>query len=361
MANYNARGGVTRPVFVFFRSPVMPPIEFLADRREAGKTIATVLRGRFGLPWSHAKRVIENGHVRVAGFACNDPAHRVKAKNRVWVREGVIEVKRVEKPPTKPSAPPSVPKKPAAKPKPAPPRTPGPFAEIVYSDDAVVVANKPAGLTTMRHPDEAEEFGPRGKAYLPKTLADLLPAMLGTPGAKVYPVHRIDRDTSGLVAFARTPAAAEHLGKQFRKHTVDRRYLALVRGAPADRRIESMFVRDRGDGRRGSGVADGKRAVTHVKVLERFAAFALVECRLETGRTHQVRIHLGEAGAPLCGETVYDRPVNGKPLPDGSGAARPMLHAARLGFVHPDTGEPMSWEAAPPADFAALLRKLRSS
>ena len=90
-----------------------------------------------------------------------------------------------------------------------------------------------------------------------------------------------------------------------------------------------------------------------------FGEFALVECRLETGRTHQVRIHLGEAGAPLCGEKVYDRPVNGKPLPDGSGATRPMLHAARLGFVHPDTGEAISWEAPPPDDFADLLERLR--
>ena len=97
-----------------------------------------------------------------------------------------------------------------------------------------------------------------------------------------------------------------------------------------------MFVRDRGDGRRGStrktSPPDGKRAVTHVKVLETFGGFALVECRLETGRTHQVRIHLGEAGAPLCGETVYDRPVNGKPVPDGSGAtaADAARGAARL-------------------------------
>jgi 23S rRNA pseudouridine1911/1915/1917 synthase len=223
----------------------------------------------------------------------------------------------------------------------------------------VVVVNKPAGLTTMRHAEEADEFGPRGKRFLPKTLADFLPHLLGSPGARVIPVHRLDRDTTGLVVFARTPAAADHLSRQLRKHAVDRRYLALVRGGPADGRIESAFVPDRGDGRRGGG-PDGKRAVTHVKVLERLGGFALVECRLETGRTHQVRIHLGEAGAPLCGERVYDRPVNGPPAPDGSGAKRPMLHAARLGFVHPETGEPMRWEAPPPADFAGLLDRLKT-
>jgi 23S rRNA pseudouridine1911/1915/1917 synthase len=345
----------------------MPPIQFLADRREAGQTIATVLRKRFNLPWSRVKSVIAGGHVRVAGFACTDPAHRVKAKNRVWVREGVIELPKAEGGRRTAEPTPAPPPKPAAaKPKPVsapPPAVPLPPSVLVYADEAVVVVNKPAGLTTMRHADEAAEFGPRGRAYLPKTLADFLPRLLGRPGAKVFPVHRIDRDTSGLVAFALTPAAADHLSKQFRKHAADRRYLALVRGAPADGRIESVLVRDRGDGRRGSApgpAADGKRAVTYVAVRERFGAYALVECRLETGRTHQVRIHLGEAGAPLCGERVYDRPVNGQPWPDGSGAARPMLHAARLGFAHPATGEPLAWEADPPPDFAKLLRKLRA-
>jgi 23S rRNA pseudouridine1911/1915/1917 synthase len=235
--------------------------------------------------------------------------------------------------------------------------------DIVYSDESIVVVNKPAGLTTMRHKKEAAEFGERGKKFLPKTLADLLPSLLGTPGKPVIAVHRIDRDTSGVVVFARTRAAAEHLTKQFRKHTVDRRYLALTRVVPAAGRIESVLVRDRGDGRRGStrmtNSPDGRRAVTHVKVLERFGSFALVECRLETGRTHQVRIHLGEAGAPLCGEKVYDRPVNRKPLPDGSSATRPMLHAARLGIVHPDSGEALAWEAPPPADFVELLKRLQ--
>ena len=184
-----------------------------------------------------------------------------------------------------------------------------------------------------------------------------------TPCARILAVHRIDAGTSGLVVFARTPAAAKGLTEQFRKHTVDRCYVALVRGGtPKAGRIESVLVPDRGDGRRGSGPADhaeGRRAVTHVKVAEMLGDFAAVECRLETGRTHQVRIHLGEAGHPLCGEKLYDRPPHGKPLPDGSGALRPMLHAARLGFKHPVTGEPMAWDEPPPADFASLWRELR--
>ena len=335
----------------------MPAVEFLADRREGGNTIATVLRKRFQLPWSRVKKLIEGGHVRVAGFACTDPGLRVRYKNRVWVREGTLELKLAPVP--------AKPKKSATRPKPAAVKTarpsePAPLAVIIaHADDAVVVVDKPAGLTTLRHESEAKEFG-RGRRFLPDTLLDHLPALLDDPGAKFFPVHRIDRDTSGLVVFARTAAAARHLTKQFRGHTVDRTYLALVRGEPAAGKIESVLVPDRGDGRRGTGTdPDGRSAVTQVAVLERFAGFGLVECRLETGRTHQVRIHLGEAGTPLCGETVYDRPLNGKPLPDGSGATRPLLHAARLGFVHPTSGATVAWDSRPPGDFSEVWARLR--
>jgi len=239
---------------------------------------------------------------------------------------------------------------------------PRPLIDIVYADAAIVVVHKPAGLTTMRHAYEEAEFGERGRRYLPKTLADYLPGLLGTPRRKVYAVHRLDRDTSGLVVFARTPQAAQALAEQLRRHRIDRRYWAITRGVPTEGRLESWLVRDRGDGRRGSAPADvagAKHAVTYVRVIERLGPFALVECRLETGRTHQVRIHLGEAGTPLCGERIYDRPLHGKPYPDDSGAARPMLHARTLGFVHPLTEEHLLWEAPPPADFLELLERLR--
>lgn len=342
----------------------MPPIVFVVDRRENGKTLAAVLKTRYGLTWAHAKRLIEKRHVRVGQQVETDVARRLKVGKSIQLDSGTVEVKHATPPPPPPTTKPAA--KRAAKPTPPPVRiSPDPMLPadaIVFADDAVVVANKPAGLTTMRHREEAAEFG-RGQRYLPKTLADLLPAALGAPGRAVIAVHRIDRDTSGLVVFARTRVAADHLTAQFRKHTADRRYLALTRGVPKAGRVESVFVRDRGDGRRGTSrdllVEDGKRAVTHVKVLERLGNFALVECRLETGRTHQVRIHLGESGTPLCGETVYDRPLNGKPPPDRSGADRPMLHAARLGFTHPVSGEPVSWDAKPPADFAELWARLR--
>jgi 23S rRNA pseudouridine1911/1915/1917 synthase len=323
----------------------MTPQTFVVGRRDAEQTVAAFLRARLNLPWSKAKRLIESGQVRVAGQKVTDPAHRLKLGKRVEV---------VAQGPAPKGQKPTRAKLKAA------PAYRGPQPVVVYSDDSIAVVDKPAGLTTMRHPEEAAEFGERGKKYLPVTLADLLPAMLGRPGKAVRAVHRLDRDTSGLVVFARTRPAEEHLTGQFKAHSVDRRYLALVRGHPTAGAIESHLVRDRGDGRRGSSATgEGQRAVTRVSVVEQLGDFALVECRLETGRTHQVRIHLGEAGWPLCGERVYDRPTAGAPLPDGSGARRPMLHAARLGLTHPATGERMTWDSPPSADFKALLTRLR--
>jgi 23S rRNA pseudouridine1911/1915/1917 synthase len=228
---------------------------------------------------------------------------------------------------------------------------------IRYADAQVVVVDKLPGLTTMRHPHEAAEFGARGKRYLPATLSDLLLGLLG--GGKVRAVHRLDKETSGLVVFARTPSAESNLGAQFRAHTVERLYLAVVRGQAHSQRIESWLVRDRGDGRRGSSPKPGagQRAVTHVRVMESLGDYTLVECRLETGRTHQVRIHLGEAGTPICGDHVYDRPLHGRPVPDDSGMSRIALHAATLGFTHPTKGKRMKWTAPMPEDIARLLRR----
>ena len=347
----------------------MPAIQFLVEKRESGWTVAEMLRKRFMLTWTQAKRIVERGHVRVAGQLTRAPEQRIKAGNRVWIATGAIEVKTVKGPKPKKSEEVVTPiVKPKAKPKPKKePAPPNPFLElieIVYVDDSLVVVNKPADLTTTRNAEETAEFGARARKFLPKTLADLLPTLLGVPNRKVVPVHRLDRDTTGLLVFARTSRAATSLMTQFRKHTVDRRYIALTRGIPEESRIESVFVKDRGDGRRGSSKElkppGGQKAVTRVKVLAELGDCAKIECRLETGRTHQVRIHLGEAGAPLCGEKIYDRPRGGVPYPDDSGAKRPMLHAAHLGFQHPETEEFVSWDAEPPADFAVVLAKLKA-
>jgi 23S rRNA pseudouridine1911/1915/1917 synthase len=318
---------------------------FIVGRTEAGRPIGACLCARLSLPRSRVRRLLSEQQVRVNGKPCLDPNWRLQRGQRVQVR-----------------LPDSVRKRD----KPTPDHRPrGPRPTIRYADKHIVVVDKPAGLTTMRHAEEAAEFGSRGKRFLPPTLADLLPDLLAKRETGKRPsvraVHRLDKDTSGLVVFARTVEAERHLGRQFRAHTIERQYLAVVRGQARDMRIESWLLRDRGDGRRGSSTkpGEGQRAITHVRVVEELGDCTLVECRLETGRTHQVRIHLGEAGTPLCGERIYDRPPNGKPLPDGSGMKRVALHATLLGFEHPATGERMHWTSKLPREMAALVKRLR--
>jgi len=163
------------------------------------------------------------------------------------------------------------------------------------------------------------------------------------------------------VVFARTPEAERNLGQQFRSHSIERRYCAVVRGRAGAAKIETWLVRDRGDGRRGSTAkrGDGQLAVTHISVMEDLGDFTIVECRLETGRTHQVRIHLGEAGTPICGETIYDRPIHGRPLPESGHVPRLALHAARLAFDHPKTGRRMTFVSPLPDDLERFVTRLR--
>jgi 23S rRNA pseudouridine1911/1915/1917 synthase len=171
-------------------------------------------------------------------------------------------------------------------------------------------------------------------------------------------VHRLDKETSGVMVFTRTLEAKKHLSQQFREHTVERRYLALVHGRLERALVlESYLIEDRGDGLRGSArgtTKGGQRALTRVTPKRQLAGATLVECRLETGRTHQIRIHLSEAGHPLVGERVYIRNYAGARID----APRMMLHAAALGFVHPVDEEPMGFDAPPPADFERLLASL---
>jgi 23S rRNA pseudouridine1911/1915/1917 synthase len=183
-------------------------------------------------------------------------------------------------------------------------------------------------------------------------------------------VHRIDKETSGLVVFTRTWLAKQSLSQQFRFHTVRRVYLAIVHGAMSSQTIRSHLLQDRGDGLRGSiealrgkkkpPLSQGQLAVTHVEVRERLAGATLIACRLETGRTHQIRIHLSEAGHPLVGERVYIRDFEkrgGEPIR----APRLMLHAAELGFDHPKTEREVRFESPLPKDVEETLSRLRRS
>jgi 23S rRNA pseudouridine1911/1915/1917 synthase len=212
----------------------------------------------------------------------------------------------------------------------------------------VVVVDKPAGISTVPY-DENE----RG------TLDQLVMETISERGrrAPLGIVHRIDKETSGVVVFARTVAAKLALKNQFRFHTVGRRYVALAHGQVRSSTIQSRLVQDRGDGRRGStdDEALGREAITHVKWLESLRGATLVECRLETGRTHQIRIHLAERGHPLVGERVYSKNYRGELI----AAPRLMLHARELAFEHPTTGQRLSFEQPLPPDMVSVLASLR--
>ncbi|MSQ93991.1 MAG: RluA family pseudouridine synthase [Gemmataceae bacterium] len=328
------------------------PTSIVIDRRLANRTLLELLQASFSLSRKHALSTLHNRQVRICGGVCIDPQRRVKIGQNVQLCSPLPPGG--EGPGVRGKACP-IPAK----------STLAPIARQIivrFVDEHLAVVEKPAGLTTVRHADEVQSLGPRAKKFLPPTLVDLLPTVLprvGKPAkGRIRAVHRIDKETSGLVVLARTPAAESHLGKQFRAHTTGRHYLALVRGHAQDARLESHLVPDRGDGRRGGG-AGGQLAITHVRAIEPLGEFTLVECRLETGRTHQVRIHLGEAGTPLCGERIYDRPLHGKPLPDASGAKRPMLHAAYLAIDHPATGKRMEWNSELPTDMSELVKTLK--
>jgi len=176
-------------------------------------------------------------------------------------------------------------------------------------------------------------------------------------------VHRLDKETSGLVVFTRTWLAKQSLAAQFRKHTVRRKYLAIAHGAVRSRTMRTFLVEDRGDGLRGSirgagrqpSMRGAREAITHVEAIESLHGATLVACRLETGRTHQIRIHMSEAGHPIVGERVYVRGWAGTPIP----APRLMLHASELGFVHPATEQAMCWKQPMPEDMYEVWRKLR--
>jgi 23S rRNA pseudouridine1911/1915/1917 synthase len=229
--------------------------------------------------------------------------------------------------------------------------------EVLHVDDAVIVVNKPPGLVV--HPAKGHARG---------TLVNGLLAMgafdrAGETDAKDRPgiVHRLDKGTSGVMVVARTEAARELLKAQFQAHTIDREYEAVCVGEVRPGTIATLHGRHPKDRMRfTSKVRRGKRAVTHVRVLERFAAVAThVVCSLETGRTHQIRVHLAETGTPILGDPVYGRPPRDARLRAiGDRIGHQALHARLLGFTHPVTGDRVRFTAPPPEDFCAALREL---
>jgi 23S rRNA pseudouridine1911/1915/1917 synthase len=229
---------------------------------------------------------------------------------------------------------------------------------IVFEDEHLLVVDKPAGLVV--HPAAGNPDGTLVNALLHHCGGSLS----GIGGvARPGIVHRIDKDTSGLLLVAKTDVAHEGLAKQFAAHSIERRYLALVNGVPntAEGTVDAPLARSSTNRKKISIVegSRGKRAVTHWRRLQILREAALVECRLETGRTHQVRVHMASLGHPLLGDPVYGRSgKNNRELLKSLNFHRQALHAAEIGFTHPVTKHRLSFASGMPADMQELFTAL---
>lgn len=228
--------------------------------------------------------------------------------------------------------------------------------EIVFEDDHLLIVDKPAGLVV--HPAAGNLDGTLVNALL-HHCAGRLSGIGGV--ARPGIVHRIDKDTSGLLVVAKTDPAHEGLSAQFARHSIDRRYIAMVAGRPqAAGTIDAPLARSPHDRKKIAIQPRGKRAVTHYTLIEPLRHGALIECRLETGRTHQIRVHMASVGHPLIGDPVYgrNRPEHRDVLREQN-FKRQALHAAHLGFIHPVTSVAMAFESKLPHDMQTLLSALR--
>ena len=302
------------------------------DESLAGKTVVAALRHwRSDLSWKAARELLAARKVTVNGTTCQDDARRVSVGDVVEILD---------------------------KPRPKPPRHDA--LCIRFIDEQIAVVEKPSGMLTER--PAAEAVSRKKGVPLTPSLDELLPRVIDEYAGRrlrgeqrtVFIVHRLDRDASGLLVVARTPEARDQLTQQFAARTPSRVYWAVVTGRLEAQTIRTHFVRDRGDGKRGSlehqpesssiDSQETQLAITHVKPLVSRRGKTLLECRLETGRTNQIRIHLAELGHPILGDVKYG------PLTSGQQLARLALHAIELAFAHPLTGEPMRFESEWPKE-----------
>jgi len=310
------------------------PIEFNIDENAAGRTLADIVRSHWpaACSWNQAREACRRGKVRRNGQIETDAAVRLALGDRIHIdlqaprlREHVL-----------------------------------PQSALIYVDPHIAIVNKPPDLLSV-------PFETGDKNTLVDRLRALLRRLHGPNATELGVVHRLDKDTTGLMVFTRSLAAKRQLQQAFRVHAIERRYLAIAHGSVSEQRFDTQLIRDRGDGLRGSiGVfrratgpvpREAQRAITAVRPLETLRGATLVECQLSTGRQHQIRIHMSEAGYPLLGEQVYIRGYKDKLLH----APRIMLHAAVLGLTHPIHRKPMRFEQPAPEDFEEVVSDLRST
>ena len=299
----------------------MEPILLRAD--EAGLRLDVFLAARVeGLTRSAAQRLLEEGAVTLGG--------RGVKKNEKTAAGAVYEVLLPEPEPLD-VLPQDIP------------------LDVRYEDEDVIVVNKPVSMVV--HPAPGHPDGTLVNALL-YHCGDSLSGINGVlrPGI----VHRIDRDTSGLIIAAKNDAAHLSLASQLQDHSLYREYRAVCVGNLREDQgtVDAPLARHRTDRKKMAVDREGKRAVTHWSVLERYPGYTYIQCRLETGRTHQIRVHMASTGHPLLGDTVYGAK---KPVP---GLAGQCLHAFRLSFLHPRTGERVAVECPLPGWFEAVLTKL---
>ena len=325
------------------------PRQFTADESTPPVIVAALRHWMPDQSWSKIRKLLRARKVSVGGTLCMDESRKLKPGESVEVH-----VESLRQPP-----------KAAA-------------VTVYYVDRDIVVVDKPPRMVTLRH--KAERNWVRSRKARQPALEEVIPDLIysedRTDRPRVLSVHRIDRDTSGLLVFARHDRPKLALVEQFAAHDVVRVYRAVVIGKPAHQTVRCHLVRDRGDGLRGSTRKEnaGKESVTHIRPQRTFTGvdgneYTEIECQLETGRTHQIRVHAKFIGHALLNDAKYggERVVAG---PDTTKRRafianlwklmpRQALHAHTLGFVHPTTRETLHFEAALPEDMQAVLDRLR--
>jgi 23S rRNA pseudouridine1911/1915/1917 synthase len=277
---------------------------------------------------AHSTSLVESGAVTLGGRVVTKPAIRLTPGQEIVIVVPASVVQEVSSEPAVPYT-------------------------VVYSDDDVIVVDKPVGLVV--HPGAGQSSGTLSQALVAR-FPEL--ASVGDPERPGI-VHRLDKSTSGLLVVARTAEAYDDLVEQLASRTVHREYLALVVGhPPASGVIDAPIGRSQKEPTRMALSPRGRDAITHYETIEKFdhpEPLALVACRLETGRTHQIRVHMSAIGHPVVGDDRYGGVRRDVPV------GRPLLHARSLGFDHPVTGEPMEFDSVIAADFAEVLDRLRSA